>query len=864
MTTYNTGNPIGSTDSRDRLDNTENMDYLENSTTELTHADRLGTVRKTRHGMEVEHDAQIAAHETEHDAQMQSFENDFDGRLAGMAFTRVGSFATGATLTDMRQVLVWEVSQGGDGHEYGWAGTFPKVVAAGATPATSGGVGAGAWVDRTENRLRSDLNVVVKTFNSVADMVADASLIVGQKCRTLGYYAVGDGGGNDYEIVAAATGTDDGGSYIDLSGSGFQAKHNFNGDIDVRKFGVVIDPGEYSDYASASELTDNTTALLNIRDYLLLNNNAHHVILFSAGICSYKSGQWLRGVRSYDVVGSGTQLINTLGGLTSLSYTMTLNNGAFTDYDVSGNASAVDKLGELIHSTNDGSIYVTLVTASDAEKFLPGYNVLVYGLNIYNGGFPPSARFFEWNEVVNSDNITGVVTLKNKLKFSYNEEWTDSSNPAAPIGAPRIKVLNGDGFEVTERASFENIEFLGVDNTSPYTRDKGILFTTGAINFSAKNCKMDSFVPTVCDMAEIYSCEISQSAEVDKLISSVKFVNSKINSVTQGTGCHSFIAIDTKITGDSYIRSKDKYIERCEIDAQTVLSGNQVGFPAYEHMIGRFVFKDNVINTDNLLDYKDNQVLYNGIFSTKGITVFSSSGSPTTSITVSSASFTAEQRIIEGARFKVKSSSIYGQFKKIRSKSGDYITIDIDCTGVINASDVIHSQNFEMLSISGNRVSDSGGDSKILVPFSQPLILDSNNSHSYTMVFDLYNQTQISTPTLGVISKIEVNVLKAYTGPDITPQLRLEAINNSGYPNQVINITQAGLRVMDINGFVGNKTGDTISALPYAETIGSRFIIKGDAGYSLLGGNKSSVSPDKSQMPVITAKFYIDPIKINW
>ena len=103
--TFNTGNPIGSTDARDLSDNAKNMDYLENSTTELTHPDRLGTVRKTRHGMEVEHDAQIAAHEYEHDAQMQAFESDFDGRLAGMAFTRAGSFTTGYTLTNMRQTL---------------------------------------------------------------------------------------------------------------------------------------------------------------------------------------------------------------------------------------------------------------------------------------------------------------------------------------------------------------------------------------------------------------------------------------------------------------------------------------------------------------------------------------------------------------------------------------------------------------------------------------------------------------------------------------------------------------------------------------------------------------------------------------
>lgn len=184
--TFNTGNPIGSTDARDLSDNAENMDYLENSTTELTHPDRLGTVRKTRHGMEVqhdnqisahevEHDAQISAHEVEHDNQMQSFETDFNGRLAGMAFTRVGSFTTGATLTDMPQVLVWEASQGGDGHEYGWTGSFSpsgKVVIAGSNPETTGGIGAGAWVDRTDVTLRDEVRET--TFQTMKRSYAEA------------------------------------------------------------------------------------------------------------------------------------------------------------------------------------------------------------------------------------------------------------------------------------------------------------------------------------------------------------------------------------------------------------------------------------------------------------------------------------------------------------------------------------------------------------------------------------------------------------------------------------------------------------------------------------------------------------------
>ena len=56
----------------------------------------------------------------------------------------------------------------------------------------------------------------MEIFETVADMVASTSLSVGDHARTLGYTTIGDGGGNDYDVVAAATGTADGGEYIDL------------------------------------------------------------------------------------------------------------------------------------------------------------------------------------------------------------------------------------------------------------------------------------------------------------------------------------------------------------------------------------------------------------------------------------------------------------------------------------------------------------------------------------------------------------------------------------------------------------------------------------------------------------------------
>lgn len=77
------------------------------------------------------------------------------------------------------------------------------------------------------------------TFDSVADLQASTQLTVGQKVRTLGYYDPGDGGGNDYEIVADVTGVDDGGSFIDLD-NGLQAKGMFPGHTTYpAQFGVI-------------------------------------------------------------------------------------------------------------------------------------------------------------------------------------------------------------------------------------------------------------------------------------------------------------------------------------------------------------------------------------------------------------------------------------------------------------------------------------------------------------------------------------------------------------------------------------------------------------------------------------------------
>ena len=80
------------------------------------------------------------------------------------------------------------------------------------------------------------------TFDTVALMVASTQLNIGGIVDTSGYFTKGDGGDNRYEIVAAATGTVDGGSFIDLTGVSGQAKGLFPGEItNVKQFGAKGD-----------------------------------------------------------------------------------------------------------------------------------------------------------------------------------------------------------------------------------------------------------------------------------------------------------------------------------------------------------------------------------------------------------------------------------------------------------------------------------------------------------------------------------------------------------------------------------------------------------------------------------------------
>ena len=80
----------------------------------------------------------------------------------------------------------------------------------------------------------------IKSFDTVAAMVASTELNIGDIVETAGYLSKGDSGDNQYEVVAAATGTVDAGNFIDLATH--QAKGLFpRGTSTLKQWGAVGD-----------------------------------------------------------------------------------------------------------------------------------------------------------------------------------------------------------------------------------------------------------------------------------------------------------------------------------------------------------------------------------------------------------------------------------------------------------------------------------------------------------------------------------------------------------------------------------------------------------------------------------------------
>ena len=199
--TYNTGNPIGSTDVRDGVDNLKSFDVLLNSTDD-TYQDRLGNTVPT---------------------------------VAG-AIKRLGTvlvdwtFTTGGTLNYPNEAAL----NPANGNYYGWSGSFPKTVAPGTDPAnvpgyvrryspsaTTGGDGESA--KEAIRRSYAEAGLIVKGYTDDGATLSTVSDVVIHNVTGKGYSWDGVYPEGGYIVLPGADPSTDV-SFVDRSGELLRAQ----------------------------------------------------------------------------------------------------------------------------------------------------------------------------------------------------------------------------------------------------------------------------------------------------------------------------------------------------------------------------------------------------------------------------------------------------------------------------------------------------------------------------------------------------------------------------------------------------------------------------------------------------------------
>lgn len=142
MATTPTSLPIPSEDLRDLKFNAGKFDEVMTSDAHY-YVDRFGVKRWTIAGFQYTAEEAIRAY----------------------GYITMDSFEDGATLTLPNQVLRYEAT----GEYYRWDGAFPKAVAAGSTPASTGGVGLGAWISVGDAAFRQEANKKFKYSVKLSD-----------------------------------------------------------------------------------------------------------------------------------------------------------------------------------------------------------------------------------------------------------------------------------------------------------------------------------------------------------------------------------------------------------------------------------------------------------------------------------------------------------------------------------------------------------------------------------------------------------------------------------------------------------------------------------------------------------------------
>ena len=248
-----------------------------------------------------------------------------------------------------------------------------------------------------------------RAFTNVAAMVAATDLSVGNYATTAGYLTAGDGGDNFYKVVNAATGTDDGGEYIDLATH--QANGLFpNGIRTVKQWGAVQD--------GSTDTTTEVQAAIDACANKVLDFNSGSLSYIVAGIVTITSPITIKAYGA--IIEWDTNAANQ--GLKVTSSDVHIYGGEWKGPDVTGYTAT--QLGIWFEGTNPAT-YLTNLTLKDAEVHNWGGENVRFRMCQY---FEASGNYVHTGR---SNGINMLSCLDGKVYGNTVENFTGDTTPEA-------------------------------------------------------------------------------------------------------------------------------------------------------------------------------------------------------------------------------------------------------------------------------------------------------------------------------------------------------------------------------------------------------------------------------------------------
>lgn len=218
----------------------------------------------------------------------------------------------------------------------------------------------------------------ITSKNTIADMVGDLTLVLGQSV-SVNDYATGNNSGILFGVVVAGgTGTDDGGSFIDLD-NGLQWKQLFKSNsVNVKQFGAVGDG-----------VVDDSDAMLAAKEYLVSKGGGEYIVPKSSGAyTTSKTINFSVGNIAVELYADIKKTNTTLGSTNPLDPPETVNGSALSFY-----------------SGSDG-------TMTPYENYLRNISVTGHGMPKIDGG----------GDIITGFSYSNDGLLANALQFNYCAE----------------------------------------------------------------------------------------------------------------------------------------------------------------------------------------------------------------------------------------------------------------------------------------------------------------------------------------------------------------------------------------------------------------------------------------------------------